>query len=81
MANFWETSYTISNYNGIELVTCRFGLDEKKISNLFKQQAQMHIALEVWNLAELPLIILLDWSLVLLQQEDSTTVAATGALG
>jgi len=81
VANFWATSYTVSDANGIELVTFRSGSDEKKISNLFKQQAQVQIALVAWQLVELPLIVLLGWYLTLLQREDSTAVAVMGAIG
>jgi hypothetical protein len=81
VANFWATSYTISDGNGIELITYQSGSDEKKISNLFKQQAQVHITLMAWQLVELPLIALLGWYLVLLQREDSAAIAAIGALG
>jgi hypothetical protein len=81
VTNFWATSYTVSSGNGVELVTYRSGSDEKNITNLFKHQAQVHISLDAWQLAELHQIVLLGWYLVLLQQEDSAAVAVTGALG
>ena len=81
VANFWATRYSLSNGDGIELVTYRSGSDEKKINNLFKNQAQAHIALEAWQVVELPLIVLLGWYLVLMQQDDSAAVAVMGAIG
>jgi len=81
VANFWATSFSLSNGDGIELVTYRSGSEEKKISNLFKNQARAHIALEAWQVAELPLIVMLGWYLVLMQQDDSAAVAVMGAIG
>lgn len=80
VASFWATSYSFSNGDGIELITFRSGSVEKNISNLFTNQALVHIAFEAWQLVELPLIVLLGWYLVLLQQDDSATVAVTGAI-
>lgn len=81
VTDFWATRHSLSNGDGIELVTLRSGSDEKVISNLFKQQAQVHITFEAWQLVELPLLVLLGWYLVLQQQSDSAALAIVGAMG
>ena len=80
VANFWATRYTFSDSQGNELVTYRSGSDEQKLSNLIKQQAQVEIALQAWQLPEVDLLVILGWYLVILQQEDASAVAVTASI-
>ncbi|OGN90953.1 MAG: hypothetical protein A2Y88_14160 [Chloroflexi bacterium RBG_13_48_10] len=80
VANFWSTRYAIANKDGTEIVTYQSGSDEKKISNLFKQQARVHITLEAWQLSELPLIVMLGWYLVILHYSDSSAAAVIATM-
>ena len=79
ISNFWATKYSIRRENGIELFTYQSGLRNSKFTNLFKQQAQVIFCPEAWQIKELPILILLGWYLVILQQEDSATVAVVAA--
>jgi hypothetical protein len=79
VANFWATKYAFSDAQGNVLVTYKSGSDEQKLSNLFKQQAQVEVAPEAWQLPELAFLVLLGWYLVILQQEDASAVAAVAA--
>jgi len=80
VASIWGTMYTINREDGLELIAYLSGSKKKKFSNIFKQQAQMIIAPEAWQIKELPILVLLGWYLVILHHEDSTTVAATASI-
>ena len=75
VANFWSTQYAIHSEDGNELVTYRFGSKSRKLSNIFKQQAQVVITPEAWQLQELPILVLLGWYLIVLQADDLAAAA------
>jgi hypothetical protein len=80
VAGFWGTAYSISRGDGLEIITYHSGSKKNKFSNIFKQQAQMIIAPEAWQIKVLPILVLLGWYLVILYHEDSVAVAATASM-
>jgi hypothetical protein len=74
-ANFWATRYTLVDGSGELLVTYHSGLKDARLGNLLKTQARVEIDPAAYDLAELPILVLLGWYLIILQQEDSAAVA------
>jgi len=81
VANFMSTRYTFSRTGGLELITYLSGSRTKKFPNIFKQDARVSIAPDAWLTKELPILVLLGWYLVILQNEDSSAVAVTASYG
>jgi hypothetical protein len=79
ISNFWATRYSISKEDGIELFSYQSGSRNWKFTNLFKQQVQVVLCPKAWQIKELPILILLGWYLVILQQEDSATAVVVTA--
>jgi hypothetical protein len=67
--------------DGNELITYISGARDRKFSNLFKQQAQMVMAADAWQINDLPVLVLLGWYLVILHYENAALVASTASLG
>ena len=77
--NFWASKYVLSGDDGLVMITYLSGSRDRKLSNIFKQQAQVVIASEAWQLSYLPILISLGWYLVILHIEDSSAVAVTAS--
>ncbi len=75
--DFWATRYQISDVAENPLVSFESGLDQSRLTDLFKTQARVAIDLRGRALPELPLLVLLGWYLIVLQKEDAAAVAAT----
>jgi hypothetical protein len=64
--------------DGTPLVALKEGSEKGKLSDIFKLQSMVEIRPAARDLAELPLLTLLGWYLMVLRQED--TAAAAGAV-
>jgi len=80
VANFWASRYLLSSDNGLALITFLSGSREKNFASIFKQQAQVVIAPEAWQLKELPILVLLGWYIVILHIYDSSASATTASV-
>lgn len=74
-ANFWETKFEFKNANGEVVVTFRSGIEEPKLKDWFKTQARVEIPEQINDLAELSIMILLGWYLIVAFQMDSSAGA------
>jgi len=81
VVNFLGTKFAISREDGLDIITYLSGSRNKKFSNIFKQEAQLFIAPEAYQIKELLILVLLGWYLVILQREDSAVVAASSSMG
>jgi hypothetical protein len=81
VTNYVATRFSISKVDRPELITFLSRARRRKFSNLFKQQAQVVISPQAWQIKELPILILLGWYLVLRHHEDAAVIAATASLG
>jgi hypothetical protein len=79
--NFIGTKFTISIVDSPELITYQSGTRRRKFSDLFKQQAQIVIAPDAWQIKELPILVSLGWYLVIVRMEDAAVIASTASLG
>jgi hypothetical protein len=77
-ANFWATQFVLLDSSGGELLRYKEGAQKSKLSDIFKNQAQVEIAPHAWRLPELSLLVMLGWYLIILHQEDAAA-AATAA--
>jgi hypothetical protein len=78
-ANFWATRFQFSDASGQPLVTYQSGLEEWKLSDLFKSQGRVEIDPSAYALRELPLLVLLGWYIILLHEQDSAAAASAAA--
>jgi hypothetical protein len=81
VTNFLGARYCISNADGLDLITYVSWTKSWKLSNLFKQQAQIVIAPEAWQIYELSILVLLGWYLIIVHREDTAVIASTASLG
>jgi hypothetical protein len=81
VVNFMRTRFTISREGGNELISYLSGSRAKKFSNIFKQEAQVVITSDAWQIRELPILVLLGWYLAVLNREDSNGVTVTASIG
>ena len=79
--NFWGTQWGFADSGENLLFALKPGVDKPKLSDLFKTQAIVEIDPRGRALAELPLLVLLGWYLMILHQDDAaaTTAAVTAA--
>jgi hypothetical protein len=80
VANFWATRHSVSNKDGHVLVSYQSSSEDKKLSNIFKLEAQVRIFGSAWELRDLPLLVVLGWYLTILQHEDSAAAATTASV-
>jgi len=78
-ANFWATQYSFIKPDGSPILTFKPGVEDSHISDFFKYQARLEIDLGAANLPELPILALLGWYLMILQQDDAAGAAAASA--
>jgi hypothetical protein len=81
--NFWGTQWGFADWDGNSLFALKPGVDKPKLSDLFKTQALVEVEAQGHALAELPLLVLLGWYLMILHQDDAAaaTAATTAAVG
>ena len=77
--NFWASDWMFTATDGTPLVAFKEGSREGGLSNLFKMQSLVEIHPQARDLAELPLLILLGWYLMILRQDDAAAGAAAVA--
>ncbi len=75
------SKFCISRVDGPGLITYVSGARNRKITNLFKQQAQMVIAPDTWQIKHLSVLVLLGWYLVIMHYEEAAVIASTASLG
>ena len=75
-ANFWATRFVWRDEGGDLLVTFQSGGKKAKLSDVFKTQARVRFEPAGEGGDDLPLLTLLGWYLIVLQQEDSAAVVA-----
>lgn len=79
-ANFWATQFIWLDTAGKTLLSYRPGVEESTLSDVLKTQARVEFMPEARNTAELPLLVVLGWYLMIMKQQDDTAaVAATSA--
>jgi len=79
-ANFWATHYAMRDAKGETLVLFRQGIEDASLKDVFKVQARVEIQPAAQYLADMPLLLVLGWYLMILQADDSaatTSVATT----
>jgi len=74
--NFWGTAWGFAGVREELLFTMKPGAEKTKLSDLLKTQAVVEIVTHPDGLAEMPLLIMLGWYLMIMQQEYSATAAA-----
>jgi hypothetical protein len=74
--NFWGTSWGFANTREELVFTMKPGAEKSKLSDLLKSQAIVEIGTQSFGLAELPLLLMLGWYLMIMQQDDAATTAA-----
>lgn len=77
--NFWRTEWGFANEQEELLFLLKPGVEKPKLSDLLKTQAVVEIQPGGHHLAELPLLLMLGWYLMILHQEDTTVIVATTA--
>ena len=78
-ANFWATEYVFLDQEGTIPLRFHQGIEEAKLADVFKIQARVEVDSQMVGNPDLPLLVLLGFYLIILQQEDSA--AATAAIG
>jgi hypothetical protein len=78
-ANFWGTSYGFLDDQERPLFKVSPGIEGETLRGFFKSQATVVLAPHPQRLAELPVLVLLGWYLMILHREDAATTAATTA--
>jgi hypothetical protein len=77
-ANFWSTRMEWTSPSGTVLVAFHSGIENSRITDMFKIQAGVTLSTEARHLQELDLLVLFGWYLMILHHDDSTAaVAAT----
>ncbi len=76
---FWAAQWGFAGPDEKFLFLMNHGKDEFKLSDLLKIQAHVEIAPEARGMADLPLLMLLGWYLLILHQEDATGAAAAAS--
>ena len=71
-ANFWGTQWSFLESDDTPLVLFKPGAETEGISNLFKTQSIVELTTKPKDPAELSLLILLGWYLIVMTKEDSS---------
>ena len=78
--NFWGSSWGFTGMQGEPVFTMKPGSQEAKLADLLKTQALVDIDAHAYDVTELPLLLVLGWYLMIMQQEESTA-GAVAAMG
>jgi hypothetical protein len=76
--NFWGSEWGFFNVQEELLFVLKQGGEKHKLSDLLKTQGVVEIGPQGHGEAELPLLLLLGWYLVVLHQEDAAVVVLAG---
>lgn len=79
VANFWATRYEVKHGSGMTLIEYRSGGKETGLRDLFKTQAHVTVTEAGRRYAEIALLVLVGWYLILLQQSDAAATAAAAS--
>jgi hypothetical protein len=79
IANFWATRYDIRDAQGEALISFSSGTMETAITDVLKNQSEVTITDAGQGVAEIDLLVLIGWYLIVLQREDSAAITATVA--
>jgi hypothetical protein len=74
--NFWATTWGFADTREELVFTMKPGAEKSKLSDLLKSQAIVEIGTPSYALAELPLLLMLGWYLMIMQQDDAAITAA-----
>lgn len=77
--NFWGTERGFVDEPGDPLFVLKSGAEKPKFSDQLKTQAVVEISSRGYGLAELPLLLMLGWYLMILDQEDNAAILAATA--
>jgi hypothetical protein len=75
-ANFWATKMEWTTPARSPLVTFQSGVENSRLSDMFKVQAGVSFSVEARHLKELSLLVLFGWYLVVLDHDDSAAAVA-----
>jgi len=76
-ANFWASRFIISAEDSSPLIFYQEGVEHPRFTDWFKTQAGVTIEYPARGMPETPMLVLLGWYLIVLQQEDASAVAST----
>lgn len=79
IANFWATRFEIRDAQGQTLISYSAGTAETALTDLFKNQSQVAITDAGRRTADIDLLVLIGWYLIVLQHEDSAAITAAVA--
>lgn len=77
-ANFWASRFVINAEDGTTIISYKEGVEHPRFADWFKTQAGVYVEYPARGISETPLLILLGWYLIILQQEDAA--ATSGAV-
>jgi hypothetical protein len=77
--NFWRNHWCFADADGNVLLCFKPGRGKSRWSDLFKTQAIVDVEPQGQAVAELPLLVLLGWYLMILHQDDAAAGAAAAA--
>ncbi len=75
--NFWGSEWGFFDAKGGTLCLLRPGTPKPQIVNLIKSQSTLEIKPDARSIAELPLLVMLGWYLMILHQADTTSAIVT----
>jgi hypothetical protein len=78
--NFWGTEWGFSNVQEELLFVLKPGVEKPKMSDLLKTQGVVEIGPQGHGQAELPLLLMLGWYLMILREIDATAAATTAVV-
>ena len=80
---FWGTEWGCANAQEEMLFVLRPGTEKHQLSDLLKTQAVVDIQSHAYDIEELPLLVMLGWYLMILNEADTaaTVVTTTAAIG
>ena len=76
-ANFWATRHEVSDAGGRIVITLQRGVEDSHLTDMFKSQARMDIDVSMRDNPDLPVLVLMLWYILILQQSDHAGTAAT----
>jgi hypothetical protein len=79
IANFWATRFEIRDAQGQTLISYTSGSAEAALTDLFKNQSEVAITDAGRSTADIDLLVLMGWYLIVLQREDSAAITAAVA--
>jgi hypothetical protein len=75
--NFWSSTWAFVDAQNTIVFTMKPGNEKFAFSDLFKTQAVIEIGAPAAGLSELPMLLMLGWYLMVMQQYDATVTVTT----